>query len=89
MISCDKGYIELMEYPRGQKAVITYTETGEQEVIEEGRTEDALYYEMLDMEAAVKGNKEVTHLNLTKDVMDIMTEIRREWGLVYPEEEGK
>ena len=87
MISCDKGYIELMEYPRGQKAVITYTETGEQEVIEEGRTEDALYYEMLDMEAAVKGNKEVTHLNLTKDVMDIMTEIRREWGLVYPEEE--
>lgn len=89
MISCDKGYIELMEYPRGQKAVITYTETGEQEVIEEGRTEDALYYEMLDMEAAVKGNKEITHLNLTKDVMDIMTEIRREWGLVYPEEEGK
>ena len=89
MISCDKGYIELMEYPRGQKAVITYTETGEQEVIEEGRTEDALYYEMLDMEAAVKGNKELTHLNLTKDVMDIMTEIRREWGLVYPEEEGK
>ncbi len=89
MISCDKGYIELMEYPRGQKAVITYTETGEQEVIETGNTEDALYYEMQDMEAAVKGNKEVTHLNLTKDVMDIMTEIRREWGLVYPEEEGK
>ena len=89
MISCDKGYIELMEYPRGQKAVITYTETGEQEAIEEGHTEDALYYEMLDMEAAVKGNKEVTHLNLTKDVMDIMTGIRREWGLVYPEEEGK
>ena len=78
-----------MEYPRGQKAVITYTETGEQEVIETGNTEDALYYEMQDMEAAVKGNKEVTHLNLTKDVMDIMTEIRREWGLVYPEEEGK
>ena len=89
MISCDKGYIELMEYPRGQKAVITYTETGEQEVIETGNTEDALYYEMQDMEAAVKGNKEVTHLNLTKDVMDIMTEIRGEWGLVYPEEEGK
>lgn len=89
MISCDKGYIELMEYPRGQKAVITYTETGEQEVIETGNTEDALYYEMQDMEAAVKGNKEVTHLNLTKDVMDIMTDIRREWGLVYPEEEGK
>ena len=88
MISCDKGYIELMEYPRGQKAVITYTDTGEQEIIEEGRTEDALYYEMLDMEEAVKGNKEVTHLNLTKDVMDIMTEIRREWGLVYPEEEN-
>ena len=36
MISCDKGYIEIMEYPRAQKAVITYTETGEREEIEVG-----------------------------------------------------
>lgn len=35
-IAYDKGYIELYEYPRGQKAVITYTEDGHQEVIEAG-----------------------------------------------------
>ncbi|MDW8773213.1 Gfo/Idh/MocA family oxidoreductase, partial [Streptococcus suis] len=37
-IAYDKGYIELYEYPRGQKAVITYTEDGSQEVIEAGDT---------------------------------------------------
>ncbi|MDW8767872.1 Gfo/Idh/MocA family oxidoreductase, partial [Streptococcus suis] len=37
-IAYDKGYIELYEYPRGQTAVITYTEDGSQEVIEAGET---------------------------------------------------
>ena len=87
MISCDKGYIEIMEYPRAQKAVITYTETNEKEVIEVGNTEDALFYEIEDMEKAVRGDNEVAYLNYTKDVMDIMTHIRKEWGLVYPEEQ--
>jgi hypothetical protein len=26
-------------------------------------------------------------LGYSKDVMDIMTDLRKEWGLVYPEEE--
>ena len=86
MISCDKGYIEIMEYPRAQKAIITYTETGAREEIEVGKHEDALFYEMQDMENAVMGDREVAHLEYTKDVMEIMTGIRREWGLVYPEE---
>lgn len=89
MISCDKGYIEIMEYPRAKKAVITYTESGEKEVIEIGETENALFYEMEDMEKAIRGDVEVTHLDFTKDVMDIMTQIRKEWGLVYPEEINK
>ncbi len=87
MISCDKGYIEIMEYPRARKAVITYTESGEKEVIELGNSEDALFYEMQDMESAVKGNTSLGYLEYTKDVMEIMTDIRKEWGLVYPEEE--
>ncbi len=28
------------------------------------------------------------YLDYTKDVMDIMTEIRNEWGMKYPEEEN-
>ena len=56
-IAYDKGYIELYEYPRGQKAVITYTEDGHQEVIEAGSTALALSYEVADMENAVSGQE--------------------------------
>lgn len=85
-IAYDKGYIELYEYPRGQKAVITYTENGSQEVIEAGETAKALSYEVADMEKAVAGIENTMHLAYTQDVMDIMTRLRKEWGLVYPEE---
>ncbi len=85
-IAYDKGYIELYEYPRGQKAVITYTEDGSQEVIEAGETAKALSYEVADMEKAVAGIENTMHLGYTQDVMDIMTQLRKEWGLVYPEE---
>ena len=86
-IAYDKGYIELYEYPRGQKAVITNTEDGSQEVIEAGETAKALQYEVLDMEAAVAGEDDRTYLNYSRDVMDLMTQLRKDWGLVYPEEE--
>lgn len=88
MISLEKGYIEVYEFPRGQKATIVDAVTGEKTVIEKGNTENALYYEMLDMEEAVKTH-DTSCLNLeyTKDVMDIMSQLRQEWHLVYPEEE--
>ena len=86
-IAYDKGYIELYEYPRGQKAVITYTEDGLQEVIEAGETAKALQYEVLDMEAAVSGQENHLYLNYSRDVMLLMTQLRKDWGLVYPEEE--
>lgn len=85
-IAYDKGYIELYEYPRGQKAVITYTEDSSQEIIEAGETAKALSYEVADMEKAVAGIENTMHLAYTQDVMEIMTQLRKEWGLVYPEE---
>lgn len=87
MISCEKGYIEIMEYPRADKAIITDAITGKTKEITAGETENALYYEMLDMENAVlSGNKEEMKLELSQDVMRIMTQIRESWGLKYPEE---
>lgn len=86
-IAFDKGYIEMYEYPRGEKAVITYTEDRHQEVIEAGATDNALQYEVEDMEKAVAGVSDEMHLDYTKDVMEIMTSIRNEWGMKYPEEE--
>ena len=86
-IAYDKGYIESYEYPRGQNAVITYTEEGSQEVIEVGETAKALQYEVLDMEAAVSGQENHLYLNYSQDVMELMTQLRKDWGLVYLEEE--
>lgn len=86
MAAYDKGYIEIYDYPRAQRAVITCTEDGRQEVIECGRTADALAYEVEDMEQAVSGGPNEMHLDYTTDVMHMMTQIRQYWGLTYPEE---
>ena len=86
-ISFDKAYIELFEYPRGEEAIITYTEDGHKEVISAGSTDRALEYEVADMEAAVAGDEDRMHLDYTIDVMDMMTSIRKDWGMTYPEEE--
>ncbi len=87
MISCEKGYIEIMEYPRAWEAALTYAESGETEVIQEGENADALAYELADMERAISGDAECMRLEYTKDVMDMMTAFRNEWGFKYPEEE--
>ena len=88
MISCEKGYIEIMEYPRADKAVLVDAETGEKTEVECGDTLNALYYEMQDMEAAVKtGDTACMHLEYSKDVMDIMTMLRKDWNMKYPNEE--
>ena len=87
VISFEKGYIEIMEYPRADKAIIVDAETGEKTEILEGKTELALMYEMEDMEHAVKsGDLSGLKLDNTIDVMKIMTDLRKEWGLVYTEE---
>ena len=38
------------------------------------------------MERAIEGQNAM-HLDYTRDVMRIMTDIRRQWGMTYPEEE--
>lgn len=77
-----------MNYPRAERAVITDAETGETREISAGSTADALFYEMQDMEYAVRsGDRSGMRLAETKDVMDIMTHIRKEWGMRYPGEE--
>ena len=88
MISCEKAYIEIMEFPRADRAVLTDAVTGERREITAGETANALYYELTDMETAVEtGSADHMKLCYTKDVMSVMTALRNDWGLVYPEEE--
>ena len=47
----------------------------------------ALCYEMADLEAAVAGSAEKrVLLDYASDVMELMTQLRANWGVVYPEE---
>lgn len=87
MISCEKGYIEIMEYPRADRAIIVDAETGAREEIAVGDTKLALQYEMQDMEAAIlKGETDTMRLSDSCDVMEIMTKLRKDWNMKYPGE---
>lgn len=85
MISCERGYIEIMEYPRAWEAKITDAESGESRLVKAGKNEDALWYEIEDMEKSVSGEN-CMHLDYTEDVMHLMTSFRQEWNMKYPEE---
>ena len=85
-ICYDNAYMEIFEYPRADKAVITYTDDGRTEEITAGKLENALFYELENMENAVKNGKNTMRLDYTIDVMNIMTKLRNDWNMKYPEE---
>ena len=88
MISCEKAYIEIMEYPRADKALIVDAETGVKTEIEAGSTSEALGYELQDMEQAVlTGDVSGLKLSYSADVMEIMTRLRKAWNMKYPGEQ--
>lgn len=84
VIAGEKGFIEINNYPRAQQAVITYTSDGHTEVIEAGRTEDALLYEVQDMQDYVRNHSGQENLGIVRDVMQTLTAVRNQWGMVYP-----
>lgn len=66
------------------KAEITYTEDGRTEEIETGETQNALYYEVADMQEYIEQRTEKEPFSLTKDVTCLFSAIRNQWGLQYP-----
>ena len=84
VIAGEDGFIEINNYPRAQTATITYTETGKTEVIEAGVSDLALDYEILDMQDYVLNHTGEHNLQMIRDVMGTLTEIRRQWGMIYP-----
>ena len=85
-ICYDNGYIEIFEYPRADKAVITYTSDNHTQEITAGKLENALCYELENMENAVESGKNTMRLDYTIDVMNVMTKLRDDWNMKYPEE---
>lgn len=84
VIAGEQGYIEIENYPRGERAVITYTEDGRKEEIELGRTQDALLYEAQDMVHYVECGGSDRVLELSMDVTSLLNRIRNQWGFRYP-----
>ena len=88
MISCETGYLEIMEFPRADRAVFVDAETGKRTEITCGESKQALYYEMTDMEDAVQNaDASAMQLPYSKGVMDIMTKLRKDWKMQYPKEQ--
>lgn len=84
----DDCYIEVMAYPRADRAVITWTADGHREEVKAGVEAYALCYEAADLESAVAGDaSKLKLIDVASDVMKTMTRLRADWGVVYPEEE--
>lgn len=84
VVAGEAGYIEVSNYPRADKATVTYTEDGRVEEIALGETAKALNYEVEDMQKYITGIRCGKELELTSDVIHILSEIRNQWGFVYP-----
>lgn len=81
LISGEKGYIQIDEYPRAQKATITYTADGHTEVIDEGDTWKSTSIEVMDMEEYINNNSGQENLQIVRDVMETLTSVRNQWGI--------
>ena len=82
VIAGELGFITVDDFPRAAKATINYL-NGKVEVIEVGETAKALQYEVEDMTHCILNKSHVNALGLSIDVMNIMDEVRNQWGIRY------
>lgn len=88
VIGCEKGFIEVSNYPRANEATITYTSDGHVETVVSGEVEKAMSYEIADMERYIETDGKDNPLPISVDVMKNLDAIRNQWGFVYPFEEA-
>ena len=84
VVAGELGYIEVNNYPRADKATITYSEDGRTEELKLGETAKAMNYEIEDIQEYITNNTGDDQLQLTVDVTHLLSEIRNQWGFVYP-----
>lgn len=84
--SFENGYISVDNYNRTHRIDVMYNDGTRDTLIDESSL-NALAYEVINMEKAVSGEENTMHLDYTKDVMDIMTMVRYEHEMFYPQEQ--
>ena len=82
IISGESGYVTIENYTRPQRACIHWND-GKEEVVEMGETARAMEYEVLAMQKSAEENRNQMFLFYSQDVMQMMTEIRNQWGFRY------
>ncbi|MBF0708741.1 Gfo/Idh/MocA family oxidoreductase [Alkalihalobacillus hwajinpoensis] len=83
IVAGDEGFITVDNFPRADKATITYTSDGSVETIEAGEERRALMYEVEAMNDLILNNKENWTLSLSRQVMSLMDVARQKWDLTY------
>lgn len=83
IVSCDNGFITVDDFPRANKATINYLD-GRVENIEFGDVQNALDYEIKFMEKVILTSENSESSKLTYDVVSIMDNVRKQWGIIYP-----
>ncbi len=86
VVAGELGFITVDNFPRADRAIITYLD-GTSEVIETGIEAKALEYEIQDMTDYILNKTGYDILNLSVDVMSLMTNVRNQWGIKYPFED--
>lgn len=83
VVSGERGFIEVNDYPRADRAQIHLLTEREPQCLCVGETARALEYEVMDMERRLDGETPGFE-PFTDDVMALMTRIRQQWGMRYP-----
>ncbi|MYL31495.1 gfo/Idh/MocA family oxidoreductase [Halobacillus halophilus] len=83
IVAGDEGFITVDDFPRAEKATITYTADGSVETIEAGDTKQALQYEVEAMNRLILEKGDNWTLPLSRQVMALMDEARQQWELTY------
>ena len=78
-MACENGYIGVYNFPRAEKATITYTSDGHTLEITCQERRLALNYEIRDMEEYVTNLRGEQNLEYIRDVMDVLTKVQESW----------
>jgi predicted dehydrogenase len=83
VVAYEKGFFTIMDYPRPTKAVFTSYD-GNETIIEAGEFAQGLNYEVADFSQLILTGSKNETLAYTLDVLEVMDQVRKDWGLVYP-----
>lgn len=82
IVAFENGFITVDDFPRADKATLTKSD-GTVTNVQSGNSKEALNYEIAHMTDMILNQQDNSHIDLTEDVMHIMDELRKQWGLTF------